>query len=66
MRDGYSCIVLMSKPGGISAAKMLTNGCETGLKMQKTHFLDELFIDHKSNSNIKFKEKINKEFFNVF
>ena len=66
MMEGVVGLILMSKPGGISDAKLLANGCETGLKMQKTNFLDDLFIEHTTSSNVTFKEKITKEFFNVF
>ena len=66
MRDGMASILLLSRQGGQSAAKILSNGCEEGLKLQKTNFLEDLFIEHDTDSSIKFKEKISKEFFNVF
>lgn len=66
MQDGQVSIILMSKPGAQFEAKMLANGCEEGLKMQKTNFLEELVIEHETESKLKFKEKLQKEFYNVF
>jgi len=33
MREGTTAIILMSKPGALSEAKLLAKGCESGLKL---------------------------------
>lgn len=64
MKDGISSIILLSKWGALAQAHLLVNGCEMGLKLQRTHFLDDLYIEHKADKSV-FREKINKEFYNV-
>ncbi|EAR95491.2 hypothetical protein TTHERM_00078950 (macronuclear) [Tetrahymena thermophila SB210] len=65
MREGIVQIILLTKPGGVKQVQVLSNGCITGLKLQKTNYLDELFVLHEQNGVI-FKEIIQKNFFNVF
>lgn len=66
MQDGMVAIILLSRPGAISQSRLIANGCEKGLKMQKTNFLDDLYIEHEGQDGSKFKEKVAKEFYNIY
>ncbi|KRX06499.1 hypothetical protein PPERSA_05112 [Pseudocohnilembus persalinus] len=66
MRDGLVSIILLSKPGAISQSKLIANGCQKGLKMQQTNFLDDLYKEHRTDTGYLFKEKVQKQFFNIY
>ncbi|EGR34539.1 hypothetical protein IMG5_007980, partial [Ichthyophthirius multifiliis] len=65
MTEGFVLIVLLTKPGGIKAVEILSDGCNTGLKLSKTNFLEELYVEH-NQGGLTFNEKIQKQFYNVF
>lgn len=64
MTDGFSMLALYSRPGAYAAAKIVTLGCETGLKVRKSKLLSDVFVDHPTKSGLVFKEKLQMNFHN--
>jgi hypothetical protein len=58
MLDGFSMIVLYSRPGAFSASKMMTVGCETGLRVRKSKIFTDVFVEHPMKNGLVFKEKL--------
>ena len=66
MTDGLSELILVSKPGALYISKMISIGCEGGLRIKQGKTLKDTCVEHKTASGITFKEKLALNFANYF
>jgi hypothetical protein len=59
MTEGYSLLLLYTRPGAWATSKSLLLGCETGLRVRKSKMLNEVVVEHEVKSGMVFREKLN-------
>jgi hypothetical protein len=58
MTDGYSLLILYSRPGAFAISRAVSFGCESGLRVRKSKMFTDVFVEHPTKGGIIFKEKL--------
>ena len=64
MVDGFCLLALYCRAGAFNASKMLSVGCETGLRVRKSKIFTDVYVEHPMKGGLSFKEKIQMNFHN--